>query len=474
MASASFEYFVILAEMRTGSNFLEASLGEYPGLSLYGELFNPSFIRSREKAELLGMTMENRDADPAEMIRRVKDDSIGLPGFRLFHDHHRQAINMCLDDPSCAKIVLLRNPLDSYVSEKIAKQTDQWRLGDMNNAKTAQVRFDAVEFDALLQSRMAFQKNVMHRLQVSGQTAFYLSYEDISDSEVLNGLVRFLGLDAIRKTASRKTKKQNPQPVAEKVTNFEEMQRALASIDYFELGDIPNFEPRRGPGVPGYIAASSAPIMFMPIPGGPNDVVLNWMARLDGVDVEALRSGFTRTTLRDWMKANTPHSKFAVLRHPVRRLHAAYARHSVSTGPDRFSEMVETLKSKHGMPIPSVEDEDYGTERHKEGFLAFIRFVKAGLGGQTSLRVDPSWASQSEILAGMAEFALPDLILREDHLKRDLGRLAFSIGHNSPTVPVQVDDGPVSLDDIYDETIEAAVRNACQRDYVSFGFGAWK
>ncbi|MDH5797432.1 MAG: nodulation protein NodH, partial [Paracoccaceae bacterium] len=240
-----FEYFVVLAEMRTGSNFLEQCLNEYPGITTYGELFNPVFIGTHTEFELLGMSLADRDADPANMIELVKKDTDGLAGFRVFHDHHPAAIAQCLDDPACAKIVLTRNPLDSYISEKIAARTDQWRLTDMKNALTAQIEFEAEEFNTLLDTRLAFQKKMLRRLQISGQTAYYLDYEDISDPDIMNGLVRYLGVDGARKAVSRKTRKQNPQPLTEKLTNFEEMEQALAKIDFFALSEFPNFEPRR-------------------------------------------------------------------------------------------------------------------------------------------------------------------------------------------------------------------------------------
>ena len=36
------------------------------------------------------------------------------------------------------------------------------------------------------------------------------------------------------------------------------------------------------------------------------------------------------------------------------------------------------------------------------------------------------------------------------------------------------DDAPVALADYYDADVEAAVRAAYQRDYMMFGFGAWR
>ena len=37
-------YFAIFGAMRTGSNLLERSINQFPGLHCHGELFNPSFV----------------------------------------------------------------------------------------------------------------------------------------------------------------------------------------------------------------------------------------------------------------------------------------------------------------------------------------------------------------------------------------------------------------------------------------------
>lgn len=53
----------------------------------------------------------------------IKRQPALLGGFRYFHDHDPRVLDMILDDPGCAKIILTRNPLDSYVSWKIAQAT---------------------------------------------------------------------------------------------------------------------------------------------------------------------------------------------------------------------------------------------------------------------------------------------------------------------------------------------------------------
>ena len=53
--SDRFDSFVVFAEMRTGSNFLEANLNAIDGLSCLGEVFNPHFIGYPNAEDVLGI-----------------------------------------------------------------------------------------------------------------------------------------------------------------------------------------------------------------------------------------------------------------------------------------------------------------------------------------------------------------------------------------------------------------------------------
>ena len=62
--TAPFDYFVIFAEMRTGSNFLEANLNAFGGIFLPRRGVQPAFHRLPEQDRHLGVTQAMRDADP--------------------------------------------------------------------------------------------------------------------------------------------------------------------------------------------------------------------------------------------------------------------------------------------------------------------------------------------------------------------------------------------------------------------------
>lgn len=467
------DYFVILAGMRTGSNFLEANLSEYPGLACHGELFNPRFIGHAGQSAMFGIDLAAREAHPKKLVRRMRQATAGLAGFRLFDDHDPRVLDLVLDDPRCAKVVLSRNPLDSYVSLQIAAATGQWRLGEMRDAKAARIRFDREDFLTYARKSRLFMEDILHRLQTGGQTAFFLTYDEVSDLAVMNGLARFLGITEERQATSTLTKKQNPGRLEDKVENHAEMLAALADLDPHDLQRYPVFEPKRGPLVPQYVACPRTPLLNLPVRGGPVAAVQDWMARLDGVGPEALLRDFTQNLARQWMREHPGHRSFAVLRHPVPRLYDAFCRVLVEPGPDRADDIRETLMALYEMPFPD-DPGKITAPAMRALFLRFAEFVGGNLAGQTSIRVHAAWASQTVLLESIAGFTVPDMVLREDDLARDLPALAATVGAQAPDWRPEEPGHRIPLATIYDRQLEQAVQAACQRDYMMLGFGPWR
>ncbi len=342
----------------------------------------------------------------------------------------------------------------------------------MKFARSEQVVFEATEFEAHLARHQTRQVELMHALQRSGQTAFYVDYEDLQDVEIMNGLAAWLGVTARLDGLDKKLKKQNPEPLEAKVRNFAAMETALARADRFNLSRTPNFEPRRGPVIPTYAAAAKSGLLYLPIRSTPEAVIHRWLAAVDGAPPQA---GFNHRGLRQWKAAHPGFRSFTILRHPVARMHAAYCERIVSTGKGSFPEVRETLRRTFDLPLPKGEiGEAYDTAAHRDGFLKFLAFVKACLGGQTSLRADPAWSTQFAVLQGMAGHASPDMILREDEMAVELPRLAGIVGAASAPPPErQSDPHEDILAPIYDADVEAATRDAMGRDYEAFGYADW-
>lgn len=461
-----FDYFVVLGGMRTGSNLLEEELNSVPGLTSFGEVFNPHFVGRPKRDSLLGITLPERDREPERLLARIAGEQDTLAGFRLFQEHDDRVLTQVLADRRAAKIVLTRNPVESYVSLKIARATGQWWLGDVSRAKSAKARFDPEEFDAFLEARRAFYLRINRALQTSGQTAFHIDYADLTDPGVVAGLVRYLGVDGGIDPGAVRAKVQNPAPLSEKVENFAEMEAALQKTDYFDLGRIPSFEPVRGPGVPSFLIVERAKLMFMPLRGGPTEAVSRWLSDVEGGPP---LSGLKQRDIRRWKRQTPGHRSFTVVMHPLARAHSVFTRRILETKEEGFPEIRAALRERHDVPLPEkAPGPDWTAEQHRAAFLGFLKFLKGNLGGQTSLRIDAEWASQAGLLQHLAEVMVPDHVLRAESLDADLPSL---VADRPAPFGGLADD--TRLSEIYDAEIEAAARAAYPRDYMMFGYAAW-
>ena len=453
----------MFAEMRTGSNFLEANLNALAGVTCHGEAFNPHFIGRQNQDTLFGMTLADRDADPLGFLDRMRTQTEGLSGFRYFHNHDPRIFDTVIADPTCAKIVLTRNPVESYVSWKIAQATGQWKLTNPKKLRTARAHFDGAEFEAHVARLQAFQITLVHALQVSGQTAFWIDYEDLQDIAVLNGLAAFLGLSARLEALDPTLKKQNPEPIADKVENPGDMAASLARLDRFNLSRTPNFEPRRAPAIPSFVGAGGA--LFLPLRTGAEARVEGWLGGLGPVTRD-----FTQKTLRLWKAAQPLQRSFAVLRHPLLRAYSTCFDQVLTAAlPEFRTAMSRTLQID--LPPPHKAGNLSDTDRQAI-FLAFLRFARLNLSGQTALRVPAPVATQTALIQGFAQHQTPDLILREDRLSQGLTFVAAELGHRCPPLPDDPGTEARALAAILTPEIEEAARDAYARDYQGHGFAA--
>ncbi len=464
----AFAYFVILAGMRTGSNLLEESLSTVPDLTLHGELFNPYFFGRPKNESAFGKTLNERDADPLAVLRALQAKSDGLQGFRLFRDHDPRVLSHVLADQSCAKVVLTRRLVDSFVSLEIARATGQWWLGDARSAKSATVSFDADAFADFAAQDAEFHSHIDETLQKTGQAAFRLSYDDLFNADVISGLASFLGASGIPNTDEIQARVQNPTPVEERLTNPAVARSYLASRAE-DIGDTTNYEPARGPGVRFFQACENVPLLYLPIRGAGHDAVADW---LHGLDDGNVLIGMTQKELRRWKRKHPGHLSFSVLRHPLARVHATFCQHILPTDQERYADIRSALLTRYEVALPAKwPSEGWSLEKHRVAFKGFLDFLQPNLNGQTSLRVDSTWASQERLLKAIASLVVPDRVIREDRLAEELEEIAARFGVAAPAGPVTTAPTEIfNLFDVVTSDIEKAAEAAYRRDYMMFGF----
>lgn len=464
--------FILFAEMRTGSNFLQESLNRYPGLTCHGEAFNPSFVGQEGCETLLGIHKSRRDSDPDALLGRIVGQKGGIGGFRFFHDHDPRILERVLSDKRIAKVFLNRDPLETYVSWKIATETGQWKLTDPRHRRRAKVRFDAPEFDAMRQRHGAFRRKIRRQLVLSGQVAFEIDYSEVGDPEVLNGLAAFLGSTERPSGRAPRLVRQNPEPLEQKVANHGEMMAWLAAS-----GDAPPApEPPQGAALPTFVATPHSPLLFMPLKGGPEGSIRHWMAAMERTESAGLLTGFDDRALRRWKNRNKRSVSFTLVRHPVERAFSVFERYLLIPGPKRFDTVRQRLEADLGIALPEhAAVGGAGLDVLHKGFLGFLSLVRSNLSGCSDLRTDPAWSSQAVLVEALSAALAPDMILRSDRIAIGLMQLCQQIGRTTmPTFELLAEDRHPALADIYDQEIEAAARSAYGRDYMAFGFRNWR
>jgi len=226
--------------------------------------------------------------------------------------------------------------------------------------------------------------------------------------------------------------------------------------------------------VPEFVSSTGAPLLFMPVKGGPVQSVTNWLSRL-GQDPGITRN-FSQKSLRQWKRSNPGHRTFTVVRHPLERAHEVFCRHILADEDGAFPNIRRKLRKRYKIPLPDTPyDLAYDLNEHRGAFLGFLEWLQTNLADQSSIRVDAHWASQSQIIQGFSSFALPDLIIREEDLLEELMGLAAKVGlEQAPTIERFTPTGQYKLADIYDDQIEKAAQATYSRDYMVFGFDRWR
>ena len=484
MAKKKYKYFVLLANMRTGSNLFEQNINLYDSFSCNGELFNPSFVGFPNQENYCGMDTVDRDRDPFKLIRKmVAQNNDTLPGFRLFSDHDRRVLNYVLEDETCAKIVLTRNPLDSYISYAIARKTDQWKLSDLHKRKTAQVDFDILGFKSYVNALSEFAKKIRMTLQKTGQAAFQLSYTDLGQLDVFNGLSQFLESEEELEGLKEKIKRQNPEGLSEKVNNYKEMMEQVKSINFLDSG-LPEFhEPERHAAAKNFIVGETAPLLFQPIGTYGQYVIENWMSsHCDG----QLSSGLKQKEIFEWLRSHPSRVSLAMLAHPVVRAHDAFNKHIFQSGDSGFPWIRKILIEQYNVKLPdavlcetlnrgALDSIGYDVEDYRQAFKKFSKFLNGNLKGQTRARIDHSWASQTAILDGYTKAVHPDYLLRDNTYKNALQLIEDQLGLPNITVgDIDLDEAAFSIEQVYDEEVEELIAKAYSRDYMNFGFKSWR
>lgn len=230
---------MILAAPRTGSNMLCTLVGSHRDVLCHHELFNPRGVfyalELRDGSFDLG-TIEERDRDPLGFLGRVWAADLGHShvGFKMTHRQNEAVLDAVLHDAGVRKIVLRReNRVRTFVSQRISEELDQWevyRESDLGSERP-RVHVDPAALQESIAANEAYYGEVEQVLGKTGQSFLRVSYERLLAGTERPRVLEFLGLPEADRAAESlriRSVRQNPGALRDLVTNFRELEDALA------------------------------------------------------------------------------------------------------------------------------------------------------------------------------------------------------------------------------------------------------
>ena len=477
-----FDSFVIFSVMRSGSNLLERYLAQYDGLACLGELFNPVFIGRKGQTVLFDVSCDTARHNPAALLDAIaaaQPDTVN--GLRYFPEHVPEAMQVLLDDPRCAKIILSRDPLSAFVSLSIAQFSDIWLIGSENDRLPLSVPVSLGAFEVYKAQCKRYFDQIEAGLAAAGQAAMCIDYTDLGDMTKLNDLAMALGAKAPRKTLDAPIKRQNPASLHAKISNYAEVYAALglpAPETLPEAEPLSQNEsqvkwvwPRH------YYVCDHRSLAFAPLIENTKQPLTAWLSLVPS----ELRTGLKLGDVQDWAARNKAAHVISVLHHPVDRLYAAFMNKIFSTAPDAFQKIRTILETRYQIYLPGdaqqIDRRTYTVEDQRTAFHQFLLFVAANLAGETDIRQDCSWQTQSALADIFAQIMPITHFLRVEQLDHDIPELERAL--NIPPIWAGLKTyrhRPFAFDlaEIYTDQTEALARAAFGEDYARFSFENWR
>ena len=252
--------FIILSGPRTGSTLVQGALNSSPEIICFGEIFNQHLDAIDYRTEGYESTvadMDLRAANPGAFLReRILTDParpVRATGFKFHYDHFwgfPGLMEILKEDRDLSVIHLRRrNVLRMVISAKIAEETGVYfqSAGTRSGLQGMVVRGLRRVWPRprLPQDKVTVEpEEIRHAVLESDLTAQHwegifrdhkilkLNYEDLvpDPGPEFDRIQSFLGVTPTNLAV--KTARQNPEPLAELIANYEELRNAFRGTEY--------------------------------------------------------------------------------------------------------------------------------------------------------------------------------------------------------------------------------------------------
>lgn len=227
--------FIILSRSRTGSNLLNSTLGDHPNVRVKGEHFG----------KLRGQTIETR----REQVFGLQPRWIKAAGCKVFyyHPHHgdpKPLFEMLTADPGLKVIHLKRlDTLRSVLSWMIAQANQTYVAHSDKNLVPVDKKRMPVDPDAMVDwIRRTLAWEQWGDEIFAGHDLLQVTYEGLTGDLAAEyaRVLEFLDLPAHSPLTS--LRRQNPEPLEQLVTNYDEVVAALQAAGFGHMVPPPASE----------------------------------------------------------------------------------------------------------------------------------------------------------------------------------------------------------------------------------------
>ena len=217
--------FLILGAMRTGSNLLRLTLNSSPQIIIENEVFN-------QKQPELGFTY---DTIMGNLFRKYPIP-IKAVGCKIFYNHLSKEEWGKISTLPKFKIIHLRrrNKLRSYLSLKIAEQTNQWIEGQRKikpPLAKRQILINKQDMFVYFSKMELWERQASERFREREVLNVY--YEDLATNfvDTISRVTKFINVTKWNRQYMG-IRKQNAEPMEELILNFDEIEEALTNTPF--------------------------------------------------------------------------------------------------------------------------------------------------------------------------------------------------------------------------------------------------
>ena len=230
--------FVIIGPGRVGSSLLVKTLDAHPNIDCRQEYF---WAKGKGYPEL---AKKYNTSDSIQLLRYIINDPADpwnlSTGFKfLFNNHHEKTTELyeaLLKCNSIKKILLIRNPLERYISQRTGDKTNgTFWLGQ--NTSNIKIAFDKKDFLKFMEKSFNDYQYALKR--ISGPM-ITIDYKDVCSTICQKELCAFINVPYVHAKlpdwadSHDGTTKQNHTQMSYRVENFTEMVDYISTTPYKE------------------------------------------------------------------------------------------------------------------------------------------------------------------------------------------------------------------------------------------------